>query len=103
MSIRTRAIVIGLLGPVIASLGLALVLVEAALDSTPESADLRFLVFDSGHLVVITGIIVSVVCAPLSISVALASEEEVAMPEFTQEVVDGPIPAQPDEPRLAAE
>ncbi|MEO6198207.1 MAG: hypothetical protein ABIP58_08920 [Dehalococcoidia bacterium] len=77
MSNRTRALAIGLIGPAISGLGLVWVFFDAALDPTPESANLRFFLFDSAHLVTSIGVLVSALCTPLAISVALATPKEV--------------------------
>jgi hypothetical protein len=101
MSNRTRALAIGLIGPAISGLGLGWVLLDAALDPTPESANLRFFLFDSAHLVIGIGVLVSALCTPLAISVALATPEEIEMPLFTPEAVVDADPALPGERGLA--
>jgi hypothetical protein len=102
MSNRNRALVISLIGPAITGLGFAWVLIGAALDPTPDSATLRHYVFDSAHLVIAIGVTLSVLCAPIAIAVAMATPEEVAMPDFAAGMVEEEeaVPAQA--PGLAA-
>ncbi len=100
MSSRTRATVIGLLGPGISALGILWTLLRAALDSTPEKANLRFFLFDSPHLVVAIGVAVSVLCLPVAIHVALSRTEEVTIPVFDADLVAEPAEASPgDQPK----
>ena len=77
-------------------------LIGAALDPTPDSATLRHYVFDSAHLVIAIGITLSVLCAPIAISVALASPEEVAMPDFAAGMVEDEEAGPAGAPGLAA-
>ncbi len=103
MTNRTRALAIGLIGPAISSLGLALMFLEAFLDPTPDTATLRYFAFDSAHLMIVIGVMLSVLCAPLAIGVARASPEEVEMPVFAPEDAEDPEAAPAGERRLATE
>jgi hypothetical protein len=104
MSSDTRALLIGLMGPAICGLGLLWLLAEAALDPTPETADLRFFIFDSAHLVIAMGVMVSAICVPLALQVAKAEPEDVEIPIFDAEMEaedPEPEPEAPPERRLA--
>lgn len=82
MSSRARATVIGMLGPGISLAGLIWIALEALVDPTPEAASFRYFLFDSPHLMVAVGALVSVVCVPISVQVARAAPEELALPDF---------------------
>ena len=103
MSNRTRSLAIGLIGPAISGLGLVWVLFDAVLDPTPESANLRFFLFDSAHLVIGIGVLVGALCTPLAISVALATPEQIEMPVLAPKAMVDADPVLPTERRLATE
>ena len=94
MSTQTRALLIGLFGPAVQALGLLWVLLNAAIDSGRELT-LRYIIFDPAHLVILAGILVSVVCIPVAIQVALAAPEEVELELFEPEQAQRPsdVPA----------
>jgi hypothetical protein len=81
VSNRTRAVVIGLLGPAVSVLGLLWTLADAAAGSV-ETANLRYFLFDSPHLVIAMGVVLSFLCVPIAIEVARAQPEEVELPVF---------------------
>jgi hypothetical protein len=86
MSNRTRALVIGLIGPVLSAAGLVWMLLAAALEPNPESADFRYFLFDSPHLMVAVGVAVSALLVPISVAVAIAEPEDVELPVFDAEL-----------------
>lgn len=89
MSKHARSLAIGLMGPAIAALGLAWMLLEALFDSTPESANLRYFLFDSAHLVMAIGVLVSAIAVPLALAVSESTAEDVEIPLFAP---DGTLP-----------
>jgi hypothetical protein len=89
MSVRSRALAIGLIGPLICLSGLAWVLLVAALDQAPPTANVRYFLFSSPHLVILVGALVSLACVPLSLTVASATDEEVAIPVFDAGLAEG--------------
>jgi hypothetical protein len=103
MSNRSRSLAIGLMGPAIAGLGLAWMLLDALFDSTPESATLRYFLFDSAHLVIATGILVSAVGVPLALVVSESSSEDVEIPVFGPDEALTAEPGAAPEGRLATE
>jgi hypothetical protein len=95
MSNQKRALVIGMLGPAISGLGLIWAFAKSLLQANPDQADFRYLLFDSPHLVIAVGIVVSFVCLPIALGVILASEEALEIPVF-DEVIDDAADAPPE-------
>lgn len=88
MSSPARATAIGMLGPAISLVGLIWIVLDALLDPTPETANFRYFLFDSPHLVIAVGAVVSVVCVPIAIQVARARPEELELPDFEAELAE---------------
>ncbi len=88
MSSRARATAIGMLGPSISLIGLIWIVLDALFDPTPEAANFRYFLFDSPHLVIAVGTVVSAVCLPISIQVARAQPEELELPDFEAELAE---------------
>ncbi len=93
MSSRARAIAIGMLGPAICFVGLIWIVLDALLDPTPEAANFRYFLFDSPHLMIAVGTIVSAICLPISIQVARAQPEELELPDFEAQLAEEPVEA----------
>jgi hypothetical protein len=89
MSNRARAIAIGMLGPAISGAGFAWILAKALLVD-PERATFRYFIFDAPHLMIAAGIISSLLCIPIAVSVALADEAELEIPAFDAELAEEP-------------
>jgi len=96
MSTRTRAIAIGMLGPLVQGTGLVWVLANAVLDSG-RGLSISNLSFDPAHLVVFVGTLLSVVCLPVALEVAAAAPEDVEPELFEPEPASQPSPALTDE------
>ena len=88
MSSRARATAIGMLGPGISLAGLSWIVLGALFDPTPEAANFRYFLFDSPHLMIAVGTVVSAVCLPISIQVARAQPEEFELPDFEAELAE---------------
>ncbi len=88
MSSRARATAIGMLGPSITLIGLIWIVLDALFDPTPEAANLRYFLFDSPHMIIAVGTIVSAVCVPIAIQVARAQPEELELPDFEAELAE---------------
>ena len=88
MSSRARATAIGMLGPSISLIGLIWIVLDALFDPTPEAANFRYFLFDSPHLMIAVGTVVSAVCLPISIRVARAQPEELELPDFGAELAE---------------
>ncbi len=85
MSSRARATAIGMLGPSICLIGLIWIMLDALFDPNPEAANFRYFLFNSPHLVIAVGTVVSAICLPISIRVARAQPEELELPDFEAE------------------
>jgi hypothetical protein len=96
MSTRARAIIIGMLGPLVQGAGLLWVLANALLDSG-RGFSLSYVSFDPAHLVVFVGMLLSVVCLPIALEVAAAAPEDVELELFEPEPGSQPSPALTDE------
>ena len=90
MSSRARATAIGMLGPAISLVGLIWILLDALFDPTPEAANFRYFLFDSPHLAIAVGTVVSAICLPISIQVARARPEELELPDFEAKLAEEP-------------
>ena|SRR6266545_2054363 len=82
MPASLRALLIGMLGPALQAAGVAWDLLEHGVFARSEIGHLTFEHIISGpaHLLMATGLAVSVVCIPLAIQVAMASPEELESP-----------------------
>ena len=96
MSTRTRAIAIGMLGPIVQGAGLVWVLANALLDSG-RGLSISYVSFDPAHLVVFVGMLLSVVCLPVALEVAAAAPEDVELELFEPEPGSQPAPTPADE------
>jgi hypothetical protein len=81
MSMQRRALMIGLMGPIIQTVGLIWALLKAAFFSPPELT-FRYLIFDPPHLMIAVGVAVSVVAIPVVIDVARAAPKDVEIETF---------------------
>ncbi len=82
MSSGARALLIGIIGPILQAIGLAWVLLKAVVDPGGVELTVRYLIFDSAHLIIAVGILVSVVCIPVALEVARAEPEDVELERF---------------------
>jgi hypothetical protein len=86
MSTQSRALVIGLLGPIVAASGLLWLAVESVADPRTGKFGFHHLMFNPPHLVIAAGVALSFLAVPLALRVARASEEEVEIPIFDREL-----------------
>jgi len=96
MSMRARAIAIGMFGPLVQGVGLLWLLANALLDSG-RGLSLRYISFDPAHLVVFVGMLLSLVCLPIALEVAAAAPEDVELELFEPEPGSQASPALSDE------
>ena len=78
MSIHIRALVIGMMGPVVTAIGMAWDLLEHAGTAEGELKEftLRHIFFAPEHLMISAGVLLTLLCVPVAIEVALARPEE---------------------------
>jgi hypothetical protein len=86
MSPQSRALVIGLLGPVLAAIGLAWLAVDSLVDPHEGNLGFHYLMFNAPLLVVAAGTALSFVAIPLAMQVAVATPEEVEIPLFDRDL-----------------
>jgi hypothetical protein len=86
MSTQSRALAIGLLGPLLAAAGLVWLTVDSVVDPRTGKFGFHHLMFNPPHLVIAAGIALSFIAVPLALKIALASEEEVAIPVFDRDL-----------------
>lgn len=87
MSPQLRAILIGMLGPVLQAVGVAWDLLEHAVLARGEAEHITLTHILSGpaHLIIFTGFALSVVCIPVAIEVATARREDLEGPLYEPE------------------
>ena len=88
LPIARRALLIGLVGPLIQGLGFVWLLAHLFLRHLHDPIDPRHLFFEGGFLTLGAGLLITLICVPVALEVARASEEEVALMHF--EGVDEP-------------
>jgi len=81
---QERALLIGMLGPILQAVGVAWDLLQHAVLDHGEvhEATMRHILFGGPHLVIFAGFTLSLICIPLAIEVALALPEELEQPDF---------------------
>lgn len=77
-----------MLGPGISLIGLIWIVLDALFDPTPEAANFRYFLFDSPHLLIAVGMVISAVCLPIVIEVARAQPQELELPDFEAELAE---------------
>jgi hypothetical protein len=80
MSVKSRALVIGLAGPLVQAIGIAWALIHLLVSHTHNAVTSRHIVFESPFLLIFIGFLVSLVCVPLALEVARANQDDVEMP-----------------------
>jgi hypothetical protein len=85
LPLAQRALIIGLVGPAIQALGVLWLLAHLLLLHTHDPVDPRHFFFEGGFLTFGAGLLITLVCVPVAIEVARASEAEVALTEFELE------------------
>ena len=88
MSAQTRALLIGMFGPALQAVGLLWVLLNALVNQ--PHLTFRYVIFEPAFLVIAVGILLSAVCIPLALQVAVASPEEVELELFETRPAEAP-------------
>ena len=84
-----RALIIALLGPSIQALGMVWTALHLLLIHWSQPFGPRHLIYEPGVLLVIVGFALTVVCVPVAMEVARASEEDVEIPDYAPENAEG--------------
>jgi hypothetical protein len=82
LPVAKRAIIIGLLGPAIQGVGLLWTTLHLAFSHWSSEFGTRHLIYEPSVLLIVVGFAVAVVCVPVAIEVARASEEDVDIPVY---------------------
>ena len=64
------------------------------LASPPEAANFRYFLFNSPHMMIAVGTVVSTLCVPIAIQVARARPEELELPDFEAELAEEALPGE---------
>jgi hypothetical protein len=88
MSVKTRALIVGFVGPAIQAIGITWTLLHLLIVHVHEPLSTRHIVFETPFLLIFVGFLLSLVCIPVALEVARATEEEVALPLFGSEEVE---------------
>ncbi len=97
MSTQARALLIALLGPALSILGVVWVLANVLID-TGRELTFRYVIFDPGHLTILSGILVTIVSIPVAFEVAAAAAEDVELDLFESEQAQQPAGAPAEVP-----
>jgi hypothetical protein len=89
MSVRNRALVIGLAGAAIQAIGIAWALVHLLTAHVHNAITARHIVFEAPFLLIFVGFLVTVICVPVALEVARANEEDVSLPLLGREAQEG--------------
>jgi hypothetical protein len=95
MSLRHRALIIGLAGAAIQAIGIAWALVHLLAAHVHNAITARHIVFEAPFLLVIVGFLVTLVCVPVALEVGRASDEDVSLPVLGLEVTDDSLAGSP--------
>lgn len=82
MSVQQRALLIGIIGPVLQGIGLSWQALHLALSHWSTPLGPRHLMYEPGTLLIVVGFFVSLVCIPVALEVARATEAEVKIPVY---------------------
>ena len=85
MSVRNRALIIGLMGPAIQATGFIWQAAHFYVYHLNDGFTVRHLLFEPGFLMVVVGFLVSLVCVPLATEVAAARPDDLEIPAFGSE------------------
>ena len=89
LPVAKRALIIGLLGPALQALGFIWTGLHLLLNHWSEAFGPRHLMYEPGVLLIVIGFAVSVICIPAAMEVANASEEDVDIPVYAPDPVEG--------------
>jgi hypothetical protein len=82
MPVEKRALLIGLIGPAIQSVGLVVEVAHIAASHLDSPLTPRHIAFEPGFLLILVGFLISFVCIPVAVDVARSRAEDVAIPVF---------------------
>jgi hypothetical protein len=85
MSVRNRALIIGLMGPAIQATGFIWQALHFYVYHLHDGLTVRHLLFEPGFLMVLVGFLVSLVCVPLATEVAAARPDDLEIPAFGED------------------
>jgi hypothetical protein len=88
MSVKGRALFVGLAGPAIQAIGIVWTIAHLLISHIHEPLSPRHIIFDAPFLVIFVGFLVSIVCLPVALEVMQTSPEEVEIPVF-EPALDG--------------
>jgi hypothetical protein len=88
MSVRNRALVIGLAGAAIQAVGIAWALVHLLTAHVHNAITARHIVFETPFLLILVGLLVTIVCVPVALEVAQANDADVSLPVLGRDVPD---------------
>jgi hypothetical protein len=82
MSVQRRALVIAFFGPALQAIGLAWEAIHLLVAHWNTGLTARHLMYDPAVLLIVVGFFASLVCLPVALEVARASEADVAIPVY---------------------
>ena len=82
MSIQRRALLIGMTGPGLQAIGLLWEVAHILVIHLHTPIAARHILFEPGFLLMFVGFVLSIVCVPVAIELARASEADVVIPVF---------------------
>lgn len=85
MSVKNRALLIGLAGSAVQAMGIAWALIHLLISHVHDPLSARHLIFEPPFLLIFVGFLVTMVCLPVALEVSQATPEEVALPRFGDE------------------
>jgi hypothetical protein len=94
MSTQSRALVMGLLGPLVSATGLLWLAVDSVADPRTGRFGIHHLMFNAPHLVIAAGVALSFIAIPMALRVAVARPGEVEIPVFDRDLVSKGDPAE---------
>lgn len=92
MSVRNRALAVGLAGAAIQAIGITWTVLHLLIVHVHEPLTTRHIVFETPFLLIFVGFLVSVVCIPVAIEITRASEADVSLPLLGRDVDDDELP-----------
>ena len=105
MSPQVRALLIGLIGPLVQAVGVAWDLLEHGVFNPGglEQITLQHIVSGPAHLMMAVGMVLSLLCIPVAVQVAAAQPEELELPLPSRPTEDEPLFEGRSEPAEAIE
>jgi hypothetical protein len=82
MSVQRRALVIAFIGPAVQAIGLTWEVVHLLMSHWGTPLTARHLAYDPAVLLIVVGFFASLICLPVALEVARASESDVEIPVY---------------------